>query len=85
MDMVAPLNQISLLITHARRIARINGDQRVFCQITQNWADRFISNNGNETLTELPIRIPANAWSDGPSPQLLMNRWWLMSGDMDFR
>ncbi|HNC40957.1 MAG TPA: GNAT family N-acetyltransferase [Nitrosomonas sp.] len=85
MDMVAPLDQISLLITHTRRIARINGDQRVFCQITHNFSDRFISASGEGMLSELPIRIPANAWSDGPSPQLLMNHWWLMSGDMDFR
>lgn len=85
MDIIAPLNQISLLITQARRVAQINGDHRIFCQITENWADRFISVDENGTLTKLPIRIPANVWSDGPSPQLLVNRWWLMSGDMDFR
>ncbi len=85
MDVIAPLSQIPLLITHARRIARINGDQRVFCQITHNFADRFISASGKGILSELPIRIPANAWSDGPSPHLLVDRWWLMSGDMDFR
>lgn len=83
MDLIAPLSQIPLLITHARRIARINGDQRVFCQVTKNFADYFVSING--ILNELPIHIPANAWSDGPSPKSMIDRWWLMSGDMDFR
>lgn len=82
-DLVAPLKKISLLVMHARRIAGINGHHRLSCQITENFAAYYVATGGIQRA--LPIRIPANAWSAGPAPEELRDRWWLMSGDMDFR
>lgn len=82
-DLVASLQEIPLLVKHARRIAGLSANQRLFCQITENFAAYFIAAGGIQH--ELPIRIPANAWSAGPAPAKLRDCWWLMSGDMDFR
>ncbi|MDV6344848.1 class I SAM-dependent methyltransferase [Nitrosomonas sp. Is37] len=82
-DLVSPLKEIPLLIIHARRIAGMSGHHRLSCQITENFASYFVATGGIQQA--LPIRIPANAWSAGPALETLRNRWWLMSGDMDFR
>ncbi|WP_258364404.1 GNAT family N-acetyltransferase [Nitrosomonas sp. Nm84] len=82
-DVIAPLAEIPLLITHARRLAGAHGAARVFCRITENFADYFAVAGG--TRQPVNIRIPTNIWSDGPAPETLKDHWWLMSGDMDFR
>lgn len=83
MDMISPLAEIPLLVTHARRLAGMQGARRVFCRISENFASRFAF--AAVECKTLDIRIPANNWSDGPEPELLKNHWWLMSGDKDFR
>ncbi len=82
-DIVAPLNEISLLVLHARRLAGINGDSRLFCRITENFAAHFTAAGG--IRQSLDIRIPASTWGAVPSADSLRDRWWLMSGDTDFR
>ncbi len=82
-DLIAPLAEIPLLITHARRLAGIHGATRMFCRITENFARYFAVAGGIQQTTN--IHIPANAWSNGPLPETLKDRWWLMSGDKDFR
>lgn len=82
-DLIAPLAEIPLLVTHARRLAGIHGATRVFCRITENFAPHFAVADG--TQQSVNIHIPANAWSNGPSPETLKDHWWLMSGDKDFR
>lgn len=82
-DVIAPLAEIPLLITHARRVAGAHGAARVFCRITENFADYFAVAGGDRQPVN--IRIPTNIWSDGPAPDTLKDHWWLMSGDMDFR
>ena len=82
-DCVAALSDIPLLITHARRLAGMQGASRLFCRITANFADLFDVADGNQQ--PINIRIPTNIWSNGPSAALIKDHWWLMSGDMDFR
>ncbi len=82
-DLIAPLAEIPLLITHARRLAGIHGASRVFCRITENFAAHFSAAGG--TKQELDIHIPSNIWSTGPPISSLRDHWWLMSGDTDFR
>lgn len=82
-DLIAPLAEIPLLITHARRLAGIQGATRVFCHISENFVTYFATNGG--VIKTLEIRIPATIWSNAPSPEILRNKWWLMSGDKDFR
>ena len=82
-DIIAPLSEIPLLILHARRLAGISGRHRLFCRITENFAACFAAAGG--TKQALDIRIPASIWDAAPSVDSLRNRWWLMSGDTDFR
>lgn len=83
-DIIASLAEIPLLVTHARRLTGlVNGERRLTCRITENFAAYFAAAGGVQQ--SINIRIPANAWSDGPKPETLRNNWWLMSGDMDFR
>jgi len=82
-DFIAPLAEIPLLVLHARRLAGINGQQRLFCRITENFAAHFAVARG--TRKTLDIRIPASTWDNAPSIDSLRNHWWLMSGDTDFR
>jgi hypothetical protein len=82
-DIIAALSEIPLLVLHARRLAGINGHDRLFCRITENFAACFAAAGG--TKQALDIRIPASIWDAAPSVDSLRNRWWLMSGDTDFR
>lgn len=82
-DIVAPLKNIPLAISHARRLAGMGGDARLFCRITENFAPLF--EVAGCVRQELDIHIPANAWSCGPAPDILQGQWWLMSGDTDYR
>ncbi|QOJ22451.1 MAG: GNAT family N-acetyltransferase [Gammaproteobacteria bacterium] len=82
-DIIAPLSEIPLLVLHARRLAGINGHDRLFCRITENFAAYFAAAGG--TKQALDIRIPASIWDAAPSVDSLRNHWWLMSGDTDFR
>lgn len=45
---------------------------------------RLFQASGGEVST-LPIVIPANIWTPGPSVAELSHRWWLMPGDTDFQ
>lgn len=82
-DIIAPLCEIPLLVLHARRLAGINGHDRLFCRITENFAACFAATGG--TKQALDIRIPASIWDAAPSVDSLRSHWWLMSGDTDFR
>lgn len=83
-DIIASLAEIPLLVLHARRLTGlVNRQRRLTCRITGNFAAFFAATGGAQQ--PINIRIPANAWSDGPKPETLRNNWWLMSGDMDFR
>ncbi|WP_292994989.1 bifunctional class I SAM-dependent methyltransferase/GNAT family N-acetyltransferase [Nitrosomonas sp.] len=82
-DLIASLVEIPLLIIHARRLAGIQGATRIYCHITENFSTYFAITGGTQKSTN--IRIPATTWSNGPTPETLKNRWWLMSGDKDFR
>ena len=45
-DIIAPLVEIPLLVTHARRLAGIANGKRVFCRITENFAAPFVIAKG---------------------------------------
>ena len=82
-DIIAPLAEIPLLVLHARRVAGMNGDHRLFCRITENFAAYFTNAGGNKQ--DLDIRVPASTWGNVPAVDYVRNHWWLMSGDTDFR
>jgi hypothetical protein len=83
LDLVAPLHEIPVLIDEARRFVRRRGAKGLYCWITHHHAGRF-SRTGGE-IKPLDVFIPTNVWIDGPDVNRIRDRWWLMSGDTDFR
>jgi hypothetical protein len=84
LDLVAPLGCIPLLVLQARRLAGRWGKATVYGWITRQYARRLAGANG--CVTDPDIRIPTNAWvHQALSAADLYDRWWLTSGDTDFR
>lgn len=83
LDVVAPLANIPLLIDQARRVTGLWGLASVYCWITKNQVQHFSGCDGKEEA--LSISIPTSCWTDDPRADVFKDRWWLMSGDTDFR
>lgn len=82
LDVIAPLNNIPNLIRQARRIARQWEVSELYCWISTSYASLFLQCAGQQRDPD--VAIPTSIWTDGPSPDEMRNRWWLMSGDTDF-
>jgi hypothetical protein len=81
-DLVAPRSNLAALVDQARRLTALWGLPSVFCWITQQHVAALGGPDGE--VKDLNISIPTSTWVDGPSPERLRDRWWLMSGDTDF-
>ena len=77
MDVVAALGDLPTAMDAARRFFK----KPLYCWMTQSHAHYFAKSN--PIMTPLGIRIPANAYSDGPKPETLRGKWWLTMGDTD--
>lgn len=82
-DLIAPRKSFPELIEKARRITASQNLPRLFCWISEPYADDFVAMGGMKSDPD--VRIPTNILSDGPAPETLRDRWWLMGGDTDFR
>lgn len=83
LDLVAPLNHIPLLVRVARHLASEWGVAELYCWISSTFAELFERCEGERRA--LNVSIPMIRWCEGPAPQEVCDRWWLMSGDTDFR
>ena len=81
-DIVAPINNIPFLINVAREFATSHESKKLLLRITSNFVNIFKTDDSNTNT--LDISIPANIYTQGPSIDILKNKWWLMSGDMDY-
>jgi len=82
-DIIAPLRSLGTLVEEARSVAARLGFPSVYCWITRHEAWRFSVQEGS--VKPLDISVPTNIWVDGPAVEQLTEKWWLMSGDTDFR
>lgn len=83
LDVVAPLAHMPLLVDQARRITGMWGLKSLYLWITRNQAQRFVDCEGK--LEEINISIPTSCWTDDARANVFKDRWWLTSGDTDFR
>lgn len=83
LDLVAPLEKIPKLTDQARRIAGLRDGAMLYTWITEHQAQLLTATGG--TLGTIDVGIPANVWVPGLSISMLNDRWFLMSGDTDFR
>ena len=83
LDVVAPLSNLGLVLDQARRMTARWSLPYLYCWITTNQAQHFEACGGKQE--ELNVYIPTSCWTDDPRVDMLVNKWWLMSGDTDFR
>jgi len=81
-DFIGPLKHLSITIKQIRRMAGHWGMHQVNFWITENFAPIFPLSQAQQH--PLPIHIPHNIWSQGIPPEIINEKWWLMSGDTDF-
>lgn len=83
LDVVAPLHAIAVLIDQARRLAALWGKETVYCWITANQVRHFLVHGGVQGDPD--VSIPTSVWTHDARAHLFKDKWWLMSGDTDFR
>ena len=83
MDIVAPLANVALVVDQARRMTERWQCRSLYCWATQNHAPVFVACEGKEH--PLDVIIPSSCWTDDPRAESFKDKWWLMSGDTDFR
>jgi hypothetical protein len=82
-DVITPLANLPLLIDQARRLIGLWGLPYLYCWITKNHLSHFLATGGQEVA--LNVSIPTSCWTDDPRANVFKDKWWLMSGDTDFR
>ena len=83
LDVVAPLANLWLVLDQARRMTARWSLPYLYCWITTNHAQHFVACGGKQEA--LNMFIPTSCWTDDPRVGMLIDKWWLMSGDTDFR
>lgn len=82
MDYIGPLSAIPATVETVKQLVARQGGQTFYCWISEPYADHFTVGGGNRSDPD--VRIPYNAWCEGPAPADMQDRWWLMGGDTDF-
>ncbi len=83
LDVVAPIQALPTLIDQARRLASLWGKSSVYCWITANQVHHFMVQGGVQT--DVQVAIPTSVWTQDERAHVFKDKWWLMSGDTDFR
>ncbi|MBC7620136.1 MAG: GNAT family N-acetyltransferase [Candidatus Saccharibacteria bacterium] len=83
LDVIAPLAKLALVIDQARRLTKRWALPYLYCWITTNYASVLVACGGKDQ--ELNVFIPTSCWTDDPRVDMVKGRWWLTSGDTDFR
>ncbi len=82
-DLLAPLAHFPKLIEAARAIAGLWGCEGLYGWISTSYAHNLTRCGGEQR--ELDVAIPTSIWTKDVDYKELQDRWWLMSGDTDFR
>lgn len=80
MDVVCRLDDIPLMLWHARRFVGTAGGKRLFGWVTSSFQHHF----GSEFESrDIGVSAASNISDFGPRIEEMKNRWWLTSGDTD--
>jgi hypothetical protein len=83
MDWIAPPKNFSHLIGAARYLASQMDCTEAYTWVTQSHEHLLM---GPDTQRELlDVVIPSNSWVEGNATGAPQNKWWLTSGDTDFK
>jgi GT2 family glycosyltransferase len=82
-DVIAQPRHISILVHCLRRLTESLGKSEAYTWITLQNCSLFTADVGD--ISPTGIVIPHNRWTKGIPASELLDRWWLMAGDTDFR
>ena len=82
-DVIGPRKNFNRLAAAAKSVAAATQCRALYCWVT----DTFVRDFADDTcvVTDLNLSVPTNVWAHGPEPQRLWGKWFLMSGDTEFR
>lgn len=82
MDILAHLKDMPLIIEIARHIISTQNGLSLFSWMSDAMADKIAA---NAKVTDIQVTIPCITHTPCPKPEELQGKWWLMSGDTDWR
>lgn len=82
LDTVGLTAKIPLLVRYAQQVAKDSGCRELFIWTATNITPDF---GPCPKITDLPVIVPGNNWTAAPSNESVAGKWWLTSGDTDFR
>lgn len=83
MDLVGSLRALPEVVRAVRYFTATAGQRDLFCWITSGYARRLGVDEA--TWADPDICVPTSIQTAGPEASEIRGRWWLMSGDTDFR
>jgi hypothetical protein len=83
MDVIAPPKRVAMLVHHVRRLACKLNKPLAYAWITSQYAALLAGETGK--ISPLNIPLPNICWMPGIPASELLDHWWLMAGDSDFR
>lgn len=83
MDILASPVHIERIVAAVRCHIGVYSVNNFILWLSENHAQAFVDHA--QTIEPLEIRIMANPLSSGGAPQRFAGRWWLTSGDTDYR
>ncbi len=81
-DLVSATDNLHSVVSQALRVVESWG-----CNTLKAWGSELVTDHLSSThpeIIETDICIPTSVWTEGPSPEELKGKWWLMYGDTDF-
>jgi hypothetical protein len=85
MDLVGPPARFGRLVAAARSVAARQGRARLETWVTRSHAALLDDPDHPVTPIDIDVIVPTCLHTPGPSADSLRGRWFLMSGDTDFR
>lgn len=82
MDLITHIKDMPMIIEFARHEAFKLGATCLFSWMSKAVAAQL---GANATITDIQVTVPCVTWTPCPKPEELQDRWWLMSGDTDWR
>ena len=82
MDLLSRKLELAPAIKLAKHFAGRQGKRKLVTWVSETDRIRFQLEDAEDKL--LPVAIPANTRSPGPTPESQKGKWWFMPGDTDY-
>ncbi len=82
MDLIANIKDMPMLTKFARHEVFKQGATCLFSWMSEAMVANLAA---DATITDIQVTVPCITWTPCPKPEELRGKWWLMSGDTDWR